>query len=189
MSSASDTKESMSPLYFYGRTREQDPFKRHVFSNFEPCSFKEGDLQFVCSEQYMMYQKSCIFHDMEAAAAILKETVPAKIKELGRKVKNFDEKVWEEARFRIVTKACYLKFSQNIELEKLLIQTQGYELVEASPLDRIWGIGIDRTTAEKGGREKWKGLNLLGKALMVVRTLLMEKKEEIDWSKIKEIKE
>ncbi|AYV87032.1 MAG: NADAR family protein [Sylvanvirus sp.] len=185
MSSPSDLKES---LYFYGRTNENDPFKRNVFSNFEPSVFHEDSMQFVCSEQYLMYHKSLLFNDPDTASLVLNESIPSKIKAYGRQVKGFDEKIWKEFRFQIMVKGCYLKFSQNETLKEILLYTQDLELVEASPTDRIWGIGLDRKTAEQHGREAWKGLNLLGKALMVVRSFLMKEKIEqvrpsIDWWK------
>lgn len=118
-----------------------------------------------------MYQKAKLFEDDDISNKILKESNPAKIKGLGRKVKGFNEKTWKRNRSNIVIKGNYLKFSQNDNLKQKLIDTGDRELVEATPKsDRIWGIGY-RSHEVPVDRKKW-GLNLLGKALMEVRTIL-----------------
>ena len=88
-------------------------------------------------------------------------------------MRGFDEEVWQRERFGIVVRGNRLKFLQNGELGEKLRDTRGRELVEASPLDGVWGIGVGRAAAEGVGRENWWGMNLLGKALMVVREELL----------------
>ena len=100
---------------------------------------------------------------------ILKAKSPAEAKKLGRKVSNYDENIWVENRFEIVKAGNYLKFSQNEELKNYLLNTNNRILVEASPVDPIWGIGLAHDHADANYPEKWKGLNLLGFALMEVR--------------------
>lgn len=97
---------------------------------------------------------------------------PSTIRDLGRKIPNFLQEVWDQHRFAIVSEGSYLKFSQNKDLKEKLLATGNRELVEASPTDRIWGIGFGARYAS-ANRSEW-GLNLLGKALMEARERLLE---------------
>lgn len=119
----------------------------------------------------MMYQKALLFKDQAIASKILKATIPKEQKSLGRMVSNFNHAVWEENRDRIVQDGSYYKFANSLlsgeNLKKKLLSTGERELVEASPEDRIWGIGFGEENASEM-REEW-GLNLLGKALMHAR--------------------
>src|SRR5262245_57307934 len=141
----------------------------------------------------MMYQKAVLFNDAKMAAQILEADHPRKVKSLGRLVENFDDKVWCENRARIVREGNIAKFSCPVteegfglgtcdepaaivgSLKAHLLATGDREIVEASPLDRIWGVGFGPRNAEKS-RERW-GLNLLGKALMGVRTIFREEEK------------
>ena len=104
----------------------------------------------------------------------VKENEPKKMKRHGRKVKNFDDSKWDTSKKEIVMMGNILKFSQNEELKQMLLNTNNMELIEASPRDNIWGIGISKEKALNG--EKWKGKNLLGKILMEVRDIIMNYK-------------
>lgn len=130
----------------------------------------ENNITFPTAEHYMMYQKAILFKDYRIAKEILKAKHPRDVKSLGRKIKNFDSKVWDENKFQIVKNGNYLKFSQNEKLKKYLLSTNNKVLIEASPYDNIWGIGIDEKDYFSG--KDFFGLNLLGKALMEVRQLL-----------------
>lgn len=138
-------------------------------SQWFPCSFKENDIVFNSAEQYMMYHKAILFNDKDMASKILITQNAATIKIYGRNVKNFDSKIWDEHKFNIVVNGNYLKFSQNPVICKKLLETGNTLLVEASPYDRVWGIGF--LHAKKEEMDKW-GENLLGKALMTVRDRL-----------------
>jgi ribA/ribD-fused uncharacterized protein len=124
----------------------------------------------------MMYQKAVLFNDPTTGAEILSATSPKTVKALGRQVRNFDEAVWVASRERIVRRGNVCKFTLAVadadraSLRDRLLETGDKLLVEASPLDRIWGVGFGPANAE-GRRERW-GLNLLGKALMEVRAQL-----------------
>jgi ribA/ribD-fused uncharacterized protein len=132
------------------------------------CSpFIENGIFFNCAEQYMMYRKAVLFKDEETGKKIVLETNPMKQKQLGRMIHGFVNKVWLENQEEIVKQGNRLKFQQNPDLLKKLCQTEG-ELVEASPYDDIWGIGMDETNPKVYDRSKW-GLNLLGKILMELR--------------------
>lgn len=133
------------------------------------CSFVEGGITFCCAEQYMMYKKALLFKDYAIAKEILRTTNPKKIKELGRLVQNFDSQVWDEHKAEIVLQGNILKFSQNPELKDYLLSTGGRILVEASPYDKVWGVGLRKENSAICTPQKWKGQNLLGFALMEAR--------------------
>ena len=121
----------------------------------------------------MMASKARTFSgNDDILAEILQNNDPAKIKGLGRKVKNYDEQIWGRVRFEVVVKGNYAKFSQNDNLKKILLETKDAILVEASPYDRIWGVGISKENPDIYNPTKWRGQNLLGKALMEVRKKL-----------------
>lgn len=107
---------------------------------------------------------------------ILGAKTPAEAKKLGRRVKNFVPDIWNEHKFRLVTEGNYHKFSQHPELKTFLLNTGDRVLVEASPVDNIWGIGLAANTHGIENPSTWKGDNLLGYALMTVRDILNDKK-------------
>lgn len=128
----------------------------------------------------MMHQKGLLFApDDPVTKQILGQPGavpnPRAIKALGRKVPNFDEKIWHQERFKIVVAGNYYKFTQNPDLKEQLLDTGDRELVEASPMDRIWGVGFGAKNAGKM-RHKW-GLNLLGKSVMEVRRMIRDGEE------------
>jgi ribA/ribD-fused uncharacterized protein len=124
----------------------------------------------------MMHQKALLFHDEETASEVLRETDQQKTQDLGRKVKNFDKTIWVEHREKIVEEGSYNKFKNSLlkdtDLKAMLLATGNKELVEASPYDRIWGVGFTEDDAEQN-RDSW-GLNLLGKALTKARKRIRE---------------
>lgn len=143
---------------------------------------------FKTAEHYMMYSKALLFSPSHCAA-ILSAKHPRDVKNLGREIPNFDEKVWNRHRNDIVRKGNYLKFTYPVRtdedstwyfegktLRESLLETGDRELVEASPYDRIWGVGFKPENAEKN-RRNW-GLNLLGKALVDTRAMIREEEEE-----------
>jgi hypothetical protein len=143
------------------------------FSQWYPSKFVDSDgITYANNEQYMMYKKAMLFDDLDIAAKIMKTTDPKQIKSLGRRVKNFVEKTWCTHREEIVYNANYYKFSQNPKLKKSIMSKSDVKFVEASPTDRVWGIGYDTRNAPKNF-DNW-GLNLLGLALDKVRDKLLE---------------
>jgi ribA/ribD-fused uncharacterized protein len=127
--------------------------------------------RFANAEQWMMYNKAVLFGDMKMAKVILATPDPRKVKGLGRKVRGFKEAVWKRERLPIVRKGNYLKFSQNPALWKALDSAIG-DPVEASPVDRIWGIGLRASDPRALDPKTWRGLNLLGIALVDVREMI-----------------
>lgn len=145
---------------------------KDYMSNWHESTFVINGITFNCAEQYMMYSKAMMFGDKYIADKVLKSVYPREQKALGRKVRNFDNAVWEEKRLYVLYQGCLAKFQQNEELKQKLLSTGGLHLAEASPYDTIWGIGLDEEHQDATNPQKWKGLNLLGVVLMRVRKTL-----------------
>lgn len=141
------------------------------FSNWYKSPFTEEKINYQDTEQYMMAKKALLFDDREMCEVILKTTDPRKIRELGRKVKNFDETTWNKHKNNIMIDGLTLKFTQDKNLLKKLLETKNKILVEASPFDKIWGAGLSAEDIVKN-KYKFHGENLLGKCLMTVRKSL-----------------
>ena len=160
-------RETDDTIYFWGG----------IFSQWYGAHFKEDDVTYTSNEQYMMAKKAETFNDKESYETIMETNSPLKQKAIGRKVKNYIDKVWADKRYDVVVQANYLKFTQNQDLKTLLLEdTNGREIVEASHEDPIWGIGLAPHDDRVLDKSKWKGQNLLGKAIMDVRTKLEQEK-------------
>ena len=155
-------------LYFYGAAGDYGFLSQWWMQNFRDDKKRE----YVCAEQWMMAEKARLMGDDETHGKILRAKQPKYMKRLGRQVTPFDEKLWESRRLAIVQEGNRLKFEQNDDLRKQLLATGERPLAEASPVDRIWGIGLSVADAQQGA--KWRGLNLLGQALVNVRTALRQ---------------
>lgn len=151
-------------LPFYGR--------QHPFTNFFPSHFTSQGIEFNCVEQYFHYMKALKFRDYKQADAILATFSPWRQKQFGNAVKKFNEKAWEAIRFDIMYRGNLAKFEQNQHLLKLLLDTGDSVLVEASPRDRIWGVGLTYNDPRIFDKTTWKGLNLQGEVLMAIRKKL-----------------
>ena len=169
----------MGTLFFW----RADESEGGYLSQWTPSTFTDGRHAFVNAEQYMMYRKAILFvgddDNHEVVAAILREQDPANLQKLGRRVPDFEQALWDRRKYDIVVDGNMLRFGKNPELRQRLIDTGKRELVEASPRDRIWGIGYGAAAAMKVGRSRW-GQNLLGKALMEVRRALAEEVRDDD---------
>jgi ribA/ribD-fused uncharacterized protein len=139
------------------------------FSQWYRCRFESGGHVFNCAEQYMMHGKALLFGDAEMAAKILEADHPKLQKALGRKVRDFDDVVWRRERENIVMAGSRLKFTQDDDLRAQLLATAGTTLVEASPYDRIWGIGLSAKDPRAADPSQWRGKNLLGHILTRLR--------------------
>lgn len=133
---------------------------------------KMCNIDFTTAEQFMMIGKAALFKDDDVFDLMYKADNPKKLRELGRKVKDFDVDDWNCYRTDIVIIGNYLKFSQNNKLKKKLIATKKETLVEGSPTDKIWGVGMKFDNVLIYDKKNWKGQNLLGKCLMKVRKIL-----------------
>lgn len=146
------------------------------FSQWHPAVFEIEGIRFTCAEQYMMYRKAKLFQDEEIAAKILTARTPREQKELGRAVRHFDCDEWERNCKRFVYDGNYAKFTQNQHLLEKLLATQGTTLVEASPTDRIWGVGLREDDPRIRNRTTWRGTNWLGEILTQVRDDLLSER-------------
>jgi len=157
--------ETDNAIYFYSHKN-----KYGYLSNFYSCVFEEDDVKFNCSEQYFMYRKCVLFDSKNTCliTSILNNADPKKIKACGRQVKNFNQCEWDDVKYEIMTDALDLKFSQNENLLKQLLDTYPKKLYEASPVDSIWGIGLSDKQAVNTDKSEY-GQNLLGRALMKIR--------------------
>lgn len=144
------------------------------FSQWYPVKIMVDGVRYNCAEQYMMAAKASLFNDDETLAAIMKAKTPKEQKALGRQVKNFNPDKWNAAARGIVFDGNMKKFCQNDDLRKLLLDTAGTELVEASPHDTVWGIGLAADHPDAQDKTKWRGKNWLGEVLTSVRDVLIE---------------
>lgn len=138
-------------------------------SNWHPSRFAVGGVGFSSMEQFMMYRKAVCFHDARIAARILETADVARIKELGRLVSGYDENHWNGIRQIVVYEGLTAKFLQDEDLKGRLKATGTATLAECAARDRIWGIGLSMGNPDRHDRSKWRGQNLLGYALMMVR--------------------
>ncbi len=141
-------------------------------SNWYLSKFTVDNVTFSSMEQYMMYKKAVCFRDKDTADRILATNDVAEIKALGRLVADYNESYWNGVRQIVVFEGLIAKFSQNEDLKKLLKATENAILAECAVKDRIWGIGLSMKDPERFEIDKWKGQNLLGYALMMVRERL-----------------
>jgi ribA/ribD-fused uncharacterized protein len=143
-----------------------------IYSQWYPSDFYDfSGRHYNCAEQYMMASKAATFNDLEMFERIMKSNHPAEQKALGREVKHFNVVEWENVAIDIVTFGNYLKFTQNKDLYEALESTGNKEIIEASPEDRIWGIGLAEDDPDILDRNKW-GKNWLGICIMRTRLML-----------------
>lgn len=160
-------------LFFWGhRVPADGSVGKSCLSQWYEAPFMVGGDTYRTAEHFMMAEKARLFGDAASHARILAAGTPAQAKQLGRQVAGFDNTAWEATRLDIVVRANLAKFKQNPALGAFLQQTGSQVLVEASPVDNIWGIGLAATDDHASQPQRWKGLNLLGFALMEVREKL-----------------
>lgn len=147
-----------------------------TYSQWCPSPFKIDGIEYNCCEQYMMAKKALVFNDHEAYEQIMSTKSPRDQKAIGRRVKNFDASVWSPISREVVYQANYAKFTQNPKMREELMATGEMEIVEASPEDKIWGIGLHETDPRAWDKSTWQGTNWLGEAIMQVRKKLKEEK-------------
>lgn len=161
-------KQRIKFLFFWGHTVKNE-ITKSCLSQWFTGKFEENGVVYKTAEHYMMAGKARLFNDHENLEKILHASTPNQVKSLGRKVKNFDPKLWDEHKYEIVRQGNLLKFSQNKTYNDFLLSTGDKILVEASPYDTIWGIGMLETDSRAENPLLWNGENLLGFALMEVR--------------------
>ncbi|GAB2481607.1 NADAR family protein [Nocardiopsis aegyptia] len=157
-------------LFFWGhRPPASGGVSASCLSQWWPAAFTVDGVAYPTAEHYMMAGKARLFGDAEAAERIVAAGHPRDAKTLGRQVRGFDEETWAAARFEIVVRGSVAKFGQHPELRDFLLGTGRRVLVEASPRDRVWGIGMGARNEKAERPEAWRGSNLLGFALMEAR--------------------
>ncbi|MGV9593246.1 NADAR family protein [Streptomyces tendae] len=160
-------------LCFWGhRPRPDGSIGPSCLSQWWPSPFTVDGVGYATAEHWMMAGKARLFADAEAERRVLAAAHPAGAKKAGRLVRGFDEAVWERERFRIVVEGSVHKFTSDPALRAFLLGTGGRVLVEASPVDRVWGIGLAADDEAAQDPERWRGPNLLGFALMAARERL-----------------
>ena len=171
-----EQEERVKYLFFWGHQPSKDgSVQATCFSQWwAGHPFEEDGVVYPTAEHYMMAGKAKVFEDQEHWEKIIACETAAEAKKLGRQVRNFEAAVWEEHRCPIVIQGNQLKFEQHEELKTFLLGTKQRVLVEASPRDRIWGIGLGKNSEKAQHPSTWRGLNLLGFCLMEVRDLLQE---------------
>jgi len=163
-------------IFFWGHRETDDgSISASCCSQWFEAGFDKADLYYKSAEHFMMAEKARLFGDEELLAKIIASKTANEAKALGRKIRGFDESVWNDKCFDIVVNGNLEKFSQNPRLEHWLRASSGKVLVEASPTDTIWGIGLHRDDPASKDPAKWNGSNLLGFALMKVRDLLAQR--------------
>jgi len=160
-------------LFFWGHTPKQpNTVDKSCFSQWYPAAFSVAGDTYATAEHWMMAEKARLFGNDDVRARIIAARHPDEAKKLGRQVAGFDPQVWDEQKYELVQAGNYQKFSQHLPLKEYLLTTGDRVLVEASPVDAIWGIGLGAAHPDAMQPAKWPGQNLLGFALMEVRDQL-----------------
>jgi ribA/ribD-fused uncharacterized protein len=162
------------PIFFWGG----------IYSQWHRSPFTVDGEFYRTAEHFMMAEKARTFGDKAVLAAIMKTKDPSDAKALGRQIQGWSDLVWQSVRFQVVCRGSFEKFRQNDDLAQELRASGDAQIIEASPYDKIWGVGLDEDAALRwyldqahGGdvppeKVTWPGLNLLGKAIMVARSML-----------------
>jgi ribA/ribD-fused uncharacterized protein len=160
-------------LFFWGHQKSKEgTLTASRFSQWWPSPFTVDGVVYQTAEHWMMAQKALLFEDQASYEKIVAAVSPKDAKALGRGVQNYEDALWTEKRFEIVVAGNLHKFSQDNALAEFLLNTGNQVLVEASPVDPIWGIGLPADSPKATDPAQWRGLNLLGFALMAVRDRL-----------------
>ncbi|MFF4805745.1 NADAR family protein [Streptomyces sp. NPDC001351] len=163
-------------LHFWGhRARADGRVGPSCLSQWWPSPFTVDGVDYATAEHWMMAAKARLFEDAQAERRVLAARHPSQAKKAGRLVRGFDEGIWERERFGIVLEGSVHKFAAHADLREFLVNTGDRVLVEASPVDRVWGIGLATDDEAATDPERWRGPNLLGFALMEARERLREK--------------
>lgn len=157
-------------LFFWGHRPSRDgSINQSCLSQWWQQGFQHEGIYYRTAEHWMMAEKARLFEDQTSVPLILQASTPLVAKKLGRKVKGFDLETWQAHCYKIVKEGNYHKFSQHAALKAFLVSTGEKVLVEASPYDQIWGIGLAKEAPQALDPREWLGPNLLGFALMEVR--------------------
>lgn len=162
-------------VFFWGHIARAEKQMKACLSQWFPCGFLVDDIYYNCAEQFMMAEKARLFHDENTLQKIMQAYDPMEQKKMGRRVQGYDDTQWKEHCFDAVVRGNVAKFSQNEKLRDFLLSTGDKILVEASPKDNVWGIGLDEESPDAVNPKRWPGTNLLGFTLMEVRDKIKDK--------------
>lgn len=166
-------EENLEFIFFSGHQKTSNgTITKTCLSQWYQAPFEMNNVKYKCTEQYMMCEKARLFKDEEAYNKILQAYHPNQMKLIGRRIRNFDNTIWNEHKVQIVKIANLAKFSQNQKLKRYLINTKNKILVKNVLHDSIWGIGLSKNSELKNNPLNWNGKNLLGFILMDVREIL-----------------
>lgn len=172
-----NNRELLDFIFFWGHTnKQQETIGKFCFSQWYESPFTVEKVTYKTAEHWMMAQKALLFGDETVFKKIIETNNPSEVKELGRQVSNYDDITWIENRFEIVKQGNIHKFDQNSALKNYLLSTENKIIVEASPVDSIWGIGVSQDDPYVTNFNTWQGENLLGFVLMEVRDFFKENK-------------
>ncbi|WP_459195698.1 NADAR family protein [Wukongibacter baidiensis] len=184
--------QNLNYIFFWGhQPGKNGKIKKSCFSQWWMSDFSTGLNTYCCMEQYMMAEKARLFGDKEIEEKIMECRDQKNIKELGRKVRNFDGEIWNKIKYSIILNGNYNKFIQNDDLREFLISTGDKIIVEASPYDKVWGIGMLSSDEGVENPNNWRGENLLGFGLMEVREELKrvcKNYNKINWAGLSKYK-
>ena len=167
--------EKVDFLFFWGHTpRREGIVDASCLSQWYPAAFEVDGVRYTKAEHFRMAAKARLFRDAEACTRILRARTPAEAKAIGREVQDYEDDAWEKARASVVVRGNVAKFGQHTPLREFLRRTGKRVLVEASPRDTVWGIGLAASNPDARDPAKWRGRNLLGFALMEARAALGE---------------
>jgi ribA/ribD-fused uncharacterized protein len=168
-----DQNESLKFLFFWGHSNTlKEQVGKFCFSQWFELPFVVDNITYQTAEHWMMANKALLFNDLKSYQKIVNAKSPGEAKELGRQVIGFDEQIWVANRYTIVVNGNIHKFNQHPLFADFLINTKDRILVEASPVDKIWGIGLSKDAEQIDNPYFWNGQNLLGFALMEARDFL-----------------
>lgn len=165
--------EKADLLFFFGH---DNGVSEDCFSQWYKAPFMSKDHKFPTAEHYMMARKAALFGDTRSLEKILCANSPEEARRLGRGVRDFDQKIWDDNKVGIVTKGNRLKFAAHPDLAFYLLRTSKFVLVEANPNDKVWGIGLGANDPRAFDPKTWEGENLLGFILMDLRDKLFLRK-------------
>ena len=167
--------DNLKFLFFWGHTNKlKEEVGKFCFSQWYELPFVVDNITYKTAEHWMMAHKALLFEDQKSFDKIINADKPGEVKELGRLIMGFDELIWAANRYKIVVNGNIHKFNQHPKFAEYLVNTNDRILVEASPVDTIWGIGLAQDSEYSNEPDNWRGQNLLGFALMEVRDFLMQ---------------
>lgn len=173
LQSISSNQMQLEFLLFWGHQPNEDgSLSKSCFSQWWIAPFEVDGIACKTAEHWMMAEKARLFNDEDSRQQIITSDTPAEAKKKGRLIRDFDPTTWDKEKFDIVVLGNFHKFSKNTQLASFLLDTGNKVIVEASPLDNIWGIGMAANDPSVLDPKRWKGENLLGYALMEVRDKL-----------------